>query len=113
MNQQRKNRYELQNYTPHRALVGHTSNTERRCIGRKSVGTAAENGRYQRPALQELSPLNRWERGLNTVAFGLVAGFSGLVLLWFIQNLSMASADLQMIQYTTPNSMWEFPHLLQ
>ena len=111
MDRQYKNHYELRQSIHHRALTGCAKNNGRRYVWQKASRTTAGNGRYQRLALQKSSPAKLWQRGLNAVALGLVA--SGLLLLWFVQNLAVASADLQIFHYTLPYSIGDLPRLLQ
>lgn len=113
MNRQNKNHYEFRQNIHHRALMGRAKNSGRQYIWQKSSRTTAGNGRYQRIALQKPSPAKVWQRCLNAVALGLVASVSGLLLLWFVQNLAVASADLQIFHYTLPYSIGDVPRLLQ
>ena len=102
MDRQYKNHYELRHDIHHRALTGCAKNKGRRYIGQKANRTAVENGRYQSLVLRKLSSVNHWRRCLNAVVLGMVASVSGLLLLWFVQHLSMASADLQVLHFTLP-----------
>ncbi len=113
MGRQYKNHYELRQSIQHRALTGCAKNNGRRYVWQKASRMTAGNGRYQRLALQKPSPPNRWQRCLNAVALGMVASVSSLLLLWFVQNLAVASADLQVFHYTLPYSIGDVPHLLQ